>query len=184
MTIGQQRFVVTGAPGTGKTSLLTELDPAITTVPEPARELIARHRASTGLANMDHDPETFVSHLLERSIEKYNAVGDGELAVFDRGLPDVVAYAAVSGLATSPIQSVAAQFQYASPVFITPPWRQIYVTDDMRKATFAQVEQFDRALRTAYLDLGYELLELPMESISRRAAFLMKQITGAGDSVD
>ncbi len=166
------RYVITGGLGTGKTSVLSALDPVLETVAEPARELIAEHRAATGEATLDHDPALFVERLIERSIEKYWSVSDGAMAVFDRGLPDCVAYAAVSGLDTSRAFEIAAEHRYDSPVFVAPPWREIYATDDMRKATLSQAEAFHEEVVTTYDRLGYEMVELPKMPVADRVDFV------------
>lgn len=158
------RFVVTGAPGTGKTSVLSLLGDRHATVSEPARELIAEHTAKTGEATLDGRPELFLRRLVQRSIDDFNSASDGTVVFFDRGLPDCVAYAAVFGMDPEPFLEQANGFRYDSPVFIAPPWKEIYTRDALRRATFEQVEAFHLHLRSAYLQLGYELIELPRTS--------------------
>jgi hypothetical protein len=92
------RFVVTGAPGTGKTTVISLLSQRYVTVREPARELIAQHAAATGETTLDGRPELFLSRLLESSIDDFTSVADDVVAFFGRGLPDCVAYAAVLDL--------------------------------------------------------------------------------------
>lgn len=158
------RFVVTGAPGTGKTSVISLLGDRHATVGEPARELIAEHAAETGEATLDGRPDLFLRRLVKRSIDDFNSVSDATVVFFDRGLPDCVAYAAVFGMDPKPFLERANGFRYDSPVFIAPPWKEIYTRDALRRATFAQVEAFHLHLRSAYLRLGYELIELPRTS--------------------
>jgi len=170
------RFVVTGGLGVGKTSVITRLGQSVKTVPEPARELIAEHRSATGEKTLDDAPEVFVNRLIARSVEKYRSVSDGQVAVFDRGLPDCVAYAAVNGIDTRPAMEVSAANPYESPVFVAPPWRDIYINDDMRKATFAQAEAFYSEVIAAYDRLGYELIELPKVSVEDRVALISSHL--------
>ncbi len=167
------RYVITGAPGTGKTALVTALTGRGTAVGEPARELIAEHRAATGAASLDHAPERFVDLLIARSIEKYEGVADDGVVFYDRGLPDCVAYAGIFGLNATGALEAAATRRYAEPVIMAPPWEDIYTTDDMRKATFDQVVAFHSVLVSAYDELGYELVELPEASIADRKQFVV-----------
>ena len=87
-------FILTGAPGSGKTAILARLRDELWCVDEPAREVLAEQRASGGSGTWDQNPSLFVHLLLQRSIEKYQmAVRSGKKAVFDRGIPDCVVYA-------------------------------------------------------------------------------------------
>ena len=163
-----RRHVITGAPGTGKSALVTALaSRSVAVVGEPARELIAEHRAATNGASLDHEPELFVARLIDRSIETYDAAA-GDLTVYDRGLPDCVAYAMVYGLDTDRAVAAAQTRRYADPVLIAPPWEAIYHTDDMRRATFPQVEAFHEAIVEAYQSLGYRIVELPRMPLAER----------------
>ena len=166
------RYVITGGLGTGKTSVISVLERTVETVPEPARELIAEHRALTGEATLDHRPDLFVERLISRSLEKYRSASEATVTVFDRGLPDCLAYAAVCGVGTQPAMEAAAAYRYQNPVFVAPPWKEIYTTDDMRKATPAQAASFYAAVISAYDRLGYDMIELPKASAEERAAFI------------
>jgi predicted ATPase len=170
------RFVVTGAPGTGKTRLIEILGQWFATVTEPARELIAEHEARTGEASFDDHPELFVDLLIVRSIDRYESVDATQVVFFDRGLPDCAAYASVYGIDPEPALDEAAAYRYDEPVFICPAWEDIYTIDSMRRATFSQISEFDIALRSAYERLGYEMVELPRTPPERRAALVIERI--------
>lgn len=142
------------------------------TVPEPARELIAEHRAVTGEATLDHRPDLFVERLISRSLQNYRYASEATVTVFDRGLPDCLAYAAVYGIDTQRAMEAAAANRYENPVFVAPPWEEIYTTDDMRKATLAEAESFYSEVISAYDRLGYDMIELPKASVEERAAFI------------
>ena len=163
------RVIVTGAPGTGKTSLLESLTHLGTIIAEPARELIAEHRAATGQETLDDRPEHFVAQLVARSIDKFEAGEGPGVALYDRGLPDCVAYARLLGVDAGTTLRAALQHRYANPVLLAPPWQDIYTTDGMRRATFDQVEAFHDELVTAYVQLGYDLVELPRQPLEHRA---------------
>lgn len=167
-----RRIVITGAPGSGKTAVLGALAHAGLVVAEPARELIAEHRAATGEESLDHRPQVFVDRLVARSVEKYDAVDGSELALFDRGIPDCVAYARILGADPSGARRASETRRYDEMVFVLPPWEGIYTTDDMRKMRFAAARPFHERLVDAYVELGYELVEVPPMEVERRARFV------------
>jgi predicted ATPase len=171
-----RRYTITGGLGVGKTSVVSALESDFETVGEPARELIAEHFDATGEPTLDTRPELFVERLISRSIEKYHSVSPSRVTVFDRGLPDCVAYAAVSGLDAGAALDAASVNGYDNPVFVAGPWEEIYTTDNMRRATFAQAEAFYSQVVSVYIRLGYELVELPKVSVEERATFIRKHI--------
>lgn len=173
---GVRRFVITGGLGVGKTALLEELNERVVTVAEPARELIAEHKVATGETSLDHRPELFVSRLIARSIEKHESVVGAGIAVFDRGIPDCVAYATALDVDASTAVRAAMLRRYEDPVFVATPWRDIYRSDEMRRATFEQAKAFYSHIVTAYESLGYELLELPNTTVAARAALVLAHI--------
>jgi predicted ATPase len=85
-------YILTGAPGSGKTAILERIGADVRWVHEPAREIIAEQRSVGGAGTHDRDRSLFVELLLQRSIDKHEAVqrSDG-IALFDRGVPDCIA---------------------------------------------------------------------------------------------
>jgi len=150
--------------------------PRYETVAEPARELIAEHRHSSGEATLDHRPELFVEMLISRSIENHTAASSSALTVFDRGVPDCIAYAMAYELDPGPALEAASRYRYEDSVFIASSWEEIYATDSMRRATFAQAEAFYAHVVEAYIRLGYQIIELPKVSVEERSAFIVDEI--------
>jgi predicted ATPase len=172
-------FVLTGAPGAGKTAILDRIGAGIRRMGEPAREVLAEQRAVGGAGTYDRDPSLFVDLLLERSIDKHRDAQRWEgPVVFDRGVPDCVAYAVLLG--TDPMAGLAAceRYRYHSEVLVVEPWEEIYVTDGERTMSFADTIPFHVALVEAYERAGYSLLEVPRDSAEDRAIFVRDHITG------
>jgi len=137
--------------------------------------VLAEQRATGGDGIPDRNPSRFVELLLRRSIEKHReALGNDGTVLFDRGVPDCVAYAEWLGADPGPSVDAAALHRYDSRVLVARPWNEIYGTDDERKMTFEATVTFQRVLERAYERAGYTLVEIPRGSIEDRTAFVVK----------
>jgi len=178
--------IITGGPGSGKTSLITALgESGIATMPEAGRAVIRDEVAAGGDALPWGDRVAFAEKMarfdlsaLERAEAEaaaMQAAGKSPApVVFDRGLPDVVGYLALCGLAVPDwILRAVAEPRYARRVFIAPFWPEIYATDTERRQSPDEARRTTQAMVETYTALGYELLELPRASIAARAAFVL-----------
>ncbi len=166
-------YVLTGAPGSGKTAILDHIGADIRRVGEPAREILEEQRAVGGAGTPDRDPSLFADLLLRRSIDKHEAAQRWEeSAVFDRGVPDCIAYAALMGVDPTPSILASEVYRYHSEVLVLEPWEEIYVVDEERTMSFADTIPFQEALMDAYGRAGYTLVEVPRDSVENRAAFV------------
>ncbi len=172
-------YVLTGAPGTGKSALLERLRlQGFDGVDEPARQILAEQRSYGGNGVPDTDPALFVELMLSRAVFERRKPRLADLPVFfDRGIPDLIAYALLYGLDDRPARNAAHKYRYNPTVFFAPPWQDIYSTDEERKMTYGQAADFGERMRDAYRALGYTLVELPRESPQQRAQFVLDWVT-------
>jgi predicted ATPase len=172
--------VLTGAPGSGKTAILNALRDQIRCYDEPARQVLAEQRASGGDGTPEQNAAKFVDLLLRHSIANHTeARARSEPVLFDRGIPDCVAYAMLLGTDPAPSTQAAATYRYNPTVLVTRPWEEIYTTDDERKMTFAHTLEFQRWIELLYEASGYTLVEVPRSSIEQRAAFVRSVLAKA-----
>jgi predicted ATPase len=171
--------VITGGPGVGKTTLLRELErKGFCCVPEVAREIIRQQVASGGDAVPWANTRRYTELMLKGSIESYLTHRAAERTTFfDRGIPDVLCYARIIKLRkTEQIESACDSFRYNPTVFIAPPWREIYSTDEERMQTFEEVVETHVLMVEAYGSCGYQLVELPRVSAAERAEFVIAEL--------
>ncbi|MCR9079516.1 MAG: ATP-binding protein [Hyphomonadaceae bacterium] len=175
MTLPQSRFyILAGPPGAGKTTLLHSLSGRLNTVPEYARRVLAHERKTGGRATGDQDPALFVERMLDMAISDFEAA-DG-LTLFDRGLPDLLAFCAHYRIPDDAVRDAVATRRYQTDVFFLPAWEDIYTTDDERILDFAGARAFGALIRTAYQQSGYNLIQVPTASPQARAAFVSDRI--------
>jgi predicted ATPase len=168
-------YVLTGAPGSGKTSLLHELEGlGFASVDELARRVIAEQRALGEVAIYDKDPRLFVDLMLSRALSDVETLRAATRPVFfDRGVPDLIGYAELFGLDSSDAHRAAAACGYNSIVFCVPAWPEIYVTDGDRRMTPEAADAFGRRVRDIYIDLGYTVLDVPCDTVEARARYVL-----------
>jgi len=169
-------FVVSGGPGSGKTTVLHEL--ARRGVPfaeEVARQIIQEQVQGGGTALPWADREAYTRLMLERSIASFLAHTPADRITFsDRGIPDTLCYARLIGLpADDFIQDACRRYRYGSVVFLAPPWKEIYATDSERKQDFAEAERTFELMAQVYDECGYTVIELPKASPAARADFIL-----------
>ena len=174
MTVTPPFFVLAGPPGAGKTTLLDALSKYVTVVPEYARRVLAEERASGGRATGDQDAALFVERMLAMAISDHDQASG--LTLFDRGLPDLLAFCAHYGFDDASVRAQVAQRRYAQNVFFLPAWKEIYETDDERLLDFDGAREFGDLIREAYLSSDYELIDLPKASVAARAQIILDQI--------
>ncbi|MBJ3774956.1 AAA family ATPase [Acuticoccus mangrovi] len=164
------RIVLSGASGGGKSTLLAALAArGFAVVAEPGRRLVKAELAVRGTALPWVDGLAFVRRLVALAEADLDAAPAG-VVFFDRGLVDAAMH--LHHVAGVPIPE-AARRAYRSPVFLVPPWREIYVADAARRHGFADgVAEYER-LAAAYPALGYDVAILPKASVAARVDLIL-----------
>ncbi len=169
-----KKILLIGGPSTGKTSLLTGLESKnYICYPEISREVTLKAQEE-GISQLFLEkPLLFSELLLEGRIQQFKkAEAHNDLVFLDRGIPDVVAYMDFIGN-SYPQKFINACKEYKyHHVFYFPPWEEIYVSDNERYETFEEALKIDYFLKKTYSDYGYQLIEIPKDSIEKRIKFI------------
>jgi predicted ATPase len=172
-------FVLTGGPGSGKSTLIEALAAAgVATSPEVGRAVIREQLAAGGRALPWDDQRGFADLMVVREVAAHQAaLASGAVTLLDRGVPDVVGFLRVSGLPVPAyIDAAALTCRYNPCVFIAPFWPEIFTSDAERKQSPEVAEATFAVMVDTYRGYGYDLIELPRTSVAERVAFVAGRV--------
>ena len=172
-------YVITGGPGSGKTSIIEALRfGGYLCSTEAGRAIIQDQVTIGGTAVPWTDRSLFAELMLQWEMRSYHLAAQGAgPAFFDRGVPDIIGYLRLIGLPVPEhLQKAAAEFRYHRTVFIAPPWREIFRQDVERKQDFNEAQHTYESLQKTYAELGYNLIELPRVRIEARVKFILDRV--------
>jgi Predicted ATPase len=185
--MGQDRagqfFIITGGPGSGKSTLIAELIArGHAALPEAGRAIIRGQVAIGGSALPWADRRAFAELMLAWELRSHREAAALKGPVFfDRGVPDVVGYLRFCGLEVpGHITRAAEIFRYNRRVFFAPPWKDIYRRDEERKQSWAEALATAESMIEVYTTLGYEIYRLPFAPVNDRADFMLELIREEG----
>ncbi|MBZ9858162.1 AAA family ATPase [Mesorhizobium sp. CA12] len=176
-------FVLTGGPGSGKTTLIEALRAqGFATAPEAGRGIIRDQMAIGGPALPWQERSLFAELMLSWELRSWHAAHNEPGRVFfDRGAPDMIGYLRLCGLPVPDhITSAAEKFRYARHVFVAPPWPEIFTQDEERRQTLDEPERTFRSVTGVYAELGYDLVPLPPAAVDERVRFVLDQTASPG----
>jgi len=169
---------IAGSPGAGKTTLLAELAlQGHRTVSDSAREIIAGRRAR-GLSPRP-DPIEFAQDIYRHDLAKYRSVAAAKgLVFFERTAIESRAML-IDALrqAGRPADVKAEEFEFVDPVFVLPPWQDIYRTDEERDHTFEHALWVHEQVVLCYRAHGRQVNEVPRCSPSNRADYVLATLS-------
>ena len=166
-----QRFIITGGPATGKSSIVEYFQKiGYPCFEEVSRKIIQEQNIQTAAKNYDFETTVFQ----ERKTQYLVAT---KLHFYDRSMLDGLAYMKLQNIPI-PQQMLTdlTTHRYESKVFIAPAWEEIYHQDSERLESFEEAIAIDKSLREIYQSFGYELVEIPLTTVEERVKFILSQI--------
>lgn len=145
-------------------------------MPEPGRAIVAQELASGGSALPWTDPLGFAKRALTQARADLSAAAQLTGPVFfDRGLIDAaVALGDAGGPAYA--ETLGPARIYATPVFVAPPWPDIFTQDKERRHSFDDAVAEHVRITQALTDLGYATVTLPKNSPQGRVRFVLSHL--------
>lgn len=172
--------VITGGPGSGKTTLIDHLHQSgYDFSPDVARSVIDEQIERGGNALPWEDNEAYAGLFARRSIRAWQAGMECHpRPVFcDRALPDVLAHRRFTGLPDDQgLTGAIRTYRYHRTAFVLPPWSEIYKSGQDRTQSFADAVRTYVVLCRTYHECGYELVELRKGPVEHRAAQILSRL--------
>jgi len=181
-----KKIVITGGPGTGKTSIINELknqdyhcfDEIIRELTLEAKNDIEKGSQISNPIAFVNDPLDFNTRLLNGRLEQFKQATtlNKPLVFFDRGIPDVLAYMDFFNQDYNDEFLKVCNNNKYSHIFLLPPWEAIYKSDNERFETFEEAVKIHDALKHVYKNLDYNITEVPFGSIEKRTDFIINNL--------
>ena len=177
-----KRIVITGGPGSGKTTLINHIEHlGYPTMHEVSRDIINEARKQGIDQLFLTDPMLFSQKLLESRLSQFEKAKDLETAYvfYDRATPDITAYMDFIGAEYPPEFEKPCFTHLYDCVFLLPPWELIYTKDNERYETFTQAQKIYKSLCDGYKKYGYTIIEVPQGAINQRCDFILNYLKDA-----
>ncbi|WP_111707915.1 AAA family ATPase [Lutibacter citreus] len=175
----QTKIVITGGPGTGKSTVINKLnEDGYSCMPEISREVTLNARKNGVDQLFLTKPLLFSELLLEGRINQYMEAEkkNAELVFFDRGIPDVHAYMNYISIDYPSSYVVKSNLYRYNYIFLMPPWEEIYISDNERYENFEQALAIHNHLKRTYKELNYSIIEVPFGTVEKRTNFILDYI--------
>ncbi len=168
-------YVLTGAPSSGKTTLLNQLERlGYRVIPEVARALIESEiKKGQTLEKIRADKDSFENRILKAKIAIEADLPKEEVIVFDRAIADSIAYFEMAGL--DPKEAVAkSPRNHYRKVFLLArlPYRKDHVRIEKRETA----DMLDRALGKGYSLLGYDVIRIEVMPAEDRLQRILQEM--------
>jgi predicted ATPase len=176
----QEKIVLIGGPGTGKTTIINELlKEGYCCMTEVSRAVTLKAKEEGIEQLFLTEPLLFSKMLLEgreKQFEHATTLND-KIVFFDRGIPDIHAYLDFVNTEYPPYFVEKSSTYKYTKIFHFTPWKEIYTTDNERYESFEESVKIDAYLMRAYTELGYQLIQVPFGSVAERTAFILNAIS-------
>jgi predicted ATPase len=168
-------YIITGAPSSGKTSVINEIERrGIRVVHEVARAYIDRQLGQgLRLEQIKSDMLQFERHILHTKIKIEDALPEGEPVFFDRGVPDSIAYFILEGLDPAEPFRYSRRNHYRRIFFFE---RFDFLKDKVRSEDEMTAGRLNNLLLEAYGKIGYDVVMVPVMPVEERVDLVLENI--------
>lgn len=168
--------VITGAPSSGKSTVLRELEKkGYKTYEEWARVYIdSEIKSGKTLKEIRNDELEFQKKILQLKIDFEKTLNPSSLVFLDRGIPDSIAYMKLCGYGKDPILKKASKNCSYKKVFLMELIK--YESDYARTESEEEAMILDKLLEDAYKELGMNVIRVPKMTVEDRIKFILSNL--------
>jgi len=176
-----KRFIITGAPGAGKTAIIRQLElDGVSVVEEAATDVIAAAQARGTSQPWAHP--SFIDEIaqLQRDRQMRAACQPDEIQFHDRSVVCTAALAVYLGYPFSPflaaeLERVKDEAIYQNQVFFIRNLGFVTPTE-ARRISFEETVRFEKIHEETYRDFGFELVPVEPGSLMERVSVIKAAI--------
>ncbi len=170
-------YVITGGPGTGKTTVLNKLKAKGYRVIEEAARRVIDDAAAMGVSaeELRKDEDTFQDTVFDMKIQTETELDPNEIIFFDRGMQDTEAYMRANNF-NVPQRMLDAMKQHSyAGVFVFNPL-STYEKDYARTEDAEVIKRLDKELEIAYSKYGMDVTRVPEMGIKARLELILANV--------
>ncbi len=174
-----KKIVITGGPGTGKSSIIHKLEENGEKCLHEISRQVTLEAQKQGIDQLFLEkPLLFSEKLLEGRLDQYLEAEryQSHHIFLDRGLPDVVAYMDYFDTNYPEVFNTTCERHRYEQIFILPPWKEIYTSDNERYESYTESLKISSYLYSTYRRYGYDPIEVPKLSVEDRTSFILDKI--------
>jgi len=119
------------------------------------------------------EPAVFAKSIFDADVLNYQNAPSDEPCFFDRGVVDSLGMLHGCGaMSDGEINLNLDKYPYSSFVFLFPPWKDIYQSDDERDQSWGESVRVYSLVKSWYLRCHYQICEVPLGTVYERVAFI------------
>lgn len=169
-------YVITGAPSSGKTTIVKLLEKkGYKVLYEVARTYIDKELAKGKTINeIRKDESAFQKNILDHKVHFESKLNPKDITFLDRAIPDSVAYYELVGVPKDKNLKNAVKKTFYKKIFLfeSLDFEKDYATTESKE----QIKKLVKLLEKAYNSLSFPIIKVPKMSIEKRLEFILDNL--------